>query len=442
MAERDQGPEAGRQDRWEQGSVEANDAGSHGSRTDPGDERHGEAPSRAEPRSRDGDRPSGDKDGGEQTRHDDKQSDKDSGDKEAEDKKREDQKQEEQRRRTRPYVRIGLVLVVLLLIAGGFYYWYSNRNLEDTDDAYTDGRAVTIAPHVAGYVVSLDVNDNEFVHKGQPLIHIDPRDYIAARNQAQANLDTALGELQGQQHGLEVAKVTFPAQLQQAHAQLDVAKAAQFKAQTDFNRQHRIDRAATTQEAVDASTAALGQANAQVEQAQAAVTQATPVQPNVQQQGSRVSQLQGNVDQARAALASAELNLGWTVVTAPQDGWVTRRNVEQGNYVQQSQQILSLVSPDVWITANFKETQLARMRPGQQVDISVDAYPSLKLHGHVDSVQLGSGSKFTAFPPENATGNFVKIVQRVPVKILIDSGIDPNLPLPLGISVEPTVRLK
>ena len=383
------------------------------------------------------------KDAGETTRPDKAQDEDEGGqDKEAQDKKREEDRRDDQRKRTRPYVRIGLVLVLLLLIAGGAYYWWSNRDLEDTDDAYTDGRAVTIAPHVAGYVASLDVNDNEFVHKGQALIHIDPRDYVAARDRARANLETALGQLASQQHAVEVAKVTFPAQLQQARAQLDVAKAAQFKAKTDYDRQHRIDRAATTQEAVDASTSNLGQANAQVEQAQANVQQATPVEPNVQQQGSRVSQLQGTVDEARAELATAELNLSWTVVTADQDGWVTRRNVEQGNYVQQAQQVMSVVSPDVWITANFKETQLARMRPGQQVAIGVDAYPSLHLRGHVDSVQLGSGSKFTAFPPENATGNFVKIVQRVPVKIVIDSGIDPNIPLPLGISVETTVTLK
>ena len=380
----------------------------------------------------------GDRDDGKQSRADDKPRE----DKGKQDDKRDHDAQERQRRRTKPFVRIGLVLVVLLLVAGGAYYWLSTRDLEDTDDAYTDGRAVVIAPHVSGYVVSLDVNDNEFVHKGQPLIHIDPRDYVAARDRAQANLETALGQLAGQQHGFDVARVTFPADLQQARAQLAVAKAAQFKAQTDFDRQHKIARAATTQEAVDASTSNLGQANAQVEQAQAALTRATPVQPNVDQQGSRVKQLQGTVDEARAQLATAELNLGWTVVSAPQDGWVTRRNVEQGNYVQQSQQLMSVVSPDLWVTANFKETQLARMRPGQQVDISVDAYPSLKLTGHVDSVQLGSGSKFTAFPPENATGNFVKIVQRVPVKIVIDGGLDPNIPLPLGISVEPTVTLK
>ncbi len=135
------------------------------------------------------------------------------------------------------------------------------------------------------------------------------------------------------------------------------------------------------------------------------------------------------------------LNLSWTRVTAPQDGWITKRNVEQGNYLQAGQTILSIVTPEIWITANFKESQLDRMRPGRKVDIAIDAYPGLKLIGHVDSIQLGSGSRFTAFPPENATGNYVKIVQRVPVKIVIDAGMDPALPLPLGLSAVPTVHL-
>ena len=134
--------------------------------------------------------------------------------------------------------------------------------------------------------------------------------------------------------------------------------------------------------------------------------------------------------------------MSWAVVTAPQDGWITKRNVEQGNYVAPGQQIFSIVAPEVWITANFKESQLSDMRKGQSARIRIDAYPKLDLRGHVDSVQLGSGSKFTAFPPENATGNFVKVVQRVPVKIVIDSGLDPNIPLPLGISAEPTVTVR
>jgi membrane fusion protein (multidrug efflux system) len=203
-----------------------------------------------------------------------------------------------------------------------------------------------------------------------------------------------------------------------------------------------LPRAATTGQQIDYADAALRSAEAQVTSAEAAVQQATPVQPNIAQSGAQVKQLAGTLLQAKAAITQAQLNLDWCVVRAPQDGWITKRNVEVGNYVQPGAQIFSIVSPDVWVTANFKEDQLNRMRPGQTVKISVDAYPGLKLVGHVDSVQLGSGSKFTAFPPENATGNFVKIVQRVPVKIIIDSGLDPNLPLPLGISVEPTVTLK
>jgi membrane fusion protein (multidrug efflux system) len=156
----------------------------------------------------------------------------------------------------------------------------------------------------------------------------------------------------------------------------------------------------------------------------------------------QVSQQQGTARDAEAKLAQAELDLGWTVVRAAQDGWVTKRSVEVGDYLSVGQEIMSLVSPQVWITANFKENQLTRVRPGQPVDIRIDMYPALRLRGHVDSEQLGSGTKFSTFPAENATGNFIKIVQRIPVKIDIDSGLDPNLPLPLGASAEPTVEVQ
>jgi membrane fusion protein (multidrug efflux system) len=361
---------------------------------------------------------------------------------EARRKREAEEKQEQRRQRTRPFVRLGMVVVLALLIGGGIWYWLSTKNLETTDDAYTDGRAITISPHVNGYVVSLDVNDNHFVHRGDPLIHIDPRDYEAALAQAQGQLDAAQGQVAGTEAGYAVAKVNFPARLEAAQAQLKSAEATLFKAQTDFKRQKSLTRAATSGQDVDYATAALHQAEAQVAEAQAQVTEVTPVKPNIDEIGAQIKQLQGTVMQAQAAVRQAQLNLGWTVVRAPQDGWITRRNVEQGNYAQTGQQIFSIVSPEVWITANFKENQLDSMRPGQKVNISVDAYPQLKLRGHVDSIQLGSGSKFTAFPPENATGNFVKIVQRVPVKIDIDSGLDPHIPLPLGISVEPTVALK
>jgi membrane fusion protein (multidrug efflux system) len=353
-----------------------------------------------------------------------------------------EEKQAGERRAARPWVRLAMVVVLIVLVGGGLMYWYATKGLEDTDDAYTDGRAVPIAPHVNGYVVSLDVNDNQFIHKGDPIIHIDPRDYQAALENAQGQLGAAEGQLEAAQRGYEVAKVNFPARLQAAQAQVLSAQAALFKAQADNRRQQSLPRAATSQESVDDATAALRSAQAQVASAEAAVAEATPVKPNVGQVGAQVTQLGGSLKQADAAVRQAELNLGWCIVRAPQDGWVTKRNVEVGTYAQQGVQIMSLVSPDVWITANFKEDQLDRMRPGQKVTIAVDAYPQLKLRGHVDSIQLGSGNKFTAFPPENATGNFVKIVQRVPVKIDIDSGLDPNLPLPLGISVEPTVTVQ
>jgi membrane fusion protein (multidrug efflux system) len=350
--------------------------------------------------------------------------------------------EEETRKKRRPLIiTIGIVIIVLL-VASGLYYWLTTRNLESTDDAYTDGRAITIAPQISGVVLSLDVNDNEFVKKDQLLVHIDPRQYINDRDQAEGALATAKAQYEGQRLGAEVARKNFPAQLQQAQAQLANAKANLAKAQADYDRQRSLPKAATSQQDVDAATAALKQAEAQVELADAQVSENSPVPQRIGETDAQVGQLQGQVEQAQARLDQANLNLSWTLVKAPQDGWITKRNVEAGNYVTAGQQIFSIVAPDVWITANFKESQLADMRKGQKVKITIDAYPSLDLRGHVDSIQLGSGSKFTAFPPENATGNFVKVVQRVPVKIVIDSGLNPEIPLPLGISAEPTVTVR
>jgi membrane fusion protein (multidrug efflux system) len=267
------------------------------------------------------------------------------------------------------------------------------------------------------------------------LIHVDPRQYVNDRDQAEGALATAKAQYAGQQFALEVARKNFPAQLEQAQAQLATAKANVAKAQADYDRQQGLTKAATSQQDVDAATAALKLAEAQV-------TQNSPVPQRIGETDAQLGQLKGQIEQAQAKLDQANLNLSWTEVKAPQDGWITKRNVEAGNYITPGQQIFSIVAPEVWITANFKESQLSYMRKGQPVRIRIDAYPSLDLRGHVDSIQLGSGSKFTAFPPENATGNFVKVVQRVPVKIVIDSGLDPNIPLPLGISAEPTVTVR
>jgi membrane fusion protein (multidrug efflux system) len=339
-------------------------------------------------------------------------------------------------------VRIAGVVAVAALVLGATEYWISSAGVESTDDAYTDGRAISIAPQVSGRVVSLDVTDNQFVKAGQPLVHIDPGQFVFDRDQARGVLETAKAQLAGQKYAAEIARQNFPAALLAAQADLASAQANLARRQADFARQKDLPKQATTQQDYDLAKSAFEQAQAQVLQAQARVTQATPVRENIGQADEQVGQLSGLVDQAQAKLDQAELNLSYAVVTADHDGWVTKRNVEAGNYVTAGQQIFSIVSPEVWITANFKESQLKSMRPGQSVKIKIDAYPDLDLRGHVDSVQLGSGSKFTAFPPENATGNFVKIVQRVPVKIAIDSGLDPNLPLPLGISAEPVVSLK
>jgi len=349
---------------------------------------------------------------------------------------------DEGRRRRRPLIVLTGLAVIALLIAGGVYYWLLTRDIESTDDAYTDGRAVAIAPRVGGEVVALEVNDNQFVKEGQTLIRIDPRQYRNDRDQAEGALATAKGQHAAQKYAAQVARKNFPAQLEQSKAQVESAKAAVDKARADYERQMSLRRQATTGQEVDQALTALRQAEAQVRLYEAQVTQNSPVPQLISQSDAQVDQLRGQVEQAQARLDQADLNLSWTTVTAPQDGWITRRNVEKGNYVVAGQQIFSIVTPEVWVTANFKETQLTYMRPGQPVRIRIDAYPSLDVRGHVDSIQRGSGSKFTAFPPENATGNFVKIVQRVPVKIVIDSGISPDVPMPLGISVVPTVTVR
>ncbi len=360
-----------------------------------------------------------------------------------EERKREQEKQRDAARaKSKPWVKIGLFVFIVAVVVGGFFYWWTTRFEESTDDAFTAGRTITIAPHVAGYVTELDVNDNQFVHQGQVLMRIDPRDYQASRDSAQAALQQAQGQLEGARYSVDVAKKNFPGQLKQAQGQLLVAQGQAFLAETEYKRQHNIAHAATTQQAIDQSTAQMQQAEGQVQQAQGNVEQNTPVGSNIGNAGTRVAQQAGSLAQAMAQMKTADLNLEWTVIRAPNDGWIAQRNVERGNYVQSAQSLFSIVQPEVWIVANFKETQLTRMRPGQPVKISIDAYPAIRLSGHVDSIQKGSGGQFSAFPPENATGNFVKIVQRVPVKIIIDDGLDPNLPLPLGLSVEPTVTVK
>lgn len=347
--------------------------------------------------------------------------------------------QDRKRPGKKPLIILGVVVLVIAI--GALIWWFATRNEVSTDDAYTDGNAITIAPKVSGYVTRLNVNDNVFVHKGDLLVEIDKRDYAAQVDQARAQLGLAKAQLLSAQAQLDIARVQYPAQYEQARAQIETANANFARAQADYERQHGVDPRATTQQNIDTANAQQRSSHADVMSAQAQLKTAALVPQQIRQAVAAVEARREQVAQAQAQLESARLNLVWCDLQAPSDGWITRRNVQFGSFLQAGTSLFSIVTPQVWITANFKESQLTRMRPGDKVKISVDAWPKLDLRGHVDSMQLGSGSRFSTFPAENATGNFVKIVQRVPVKIVIDSGLQANQPLPLGISVVPTVYL-
>ena len=349
---------------------------------------------------------------------------------------------EPQRKRPGKKPLIILVIVVVIMLLVGLWFWFTTRNIETTDDAFTEGDAVTIAPKAAGYVVKLLVKDNQRVKQGDLLVEIDPRDTSAQRDQAKAQLGLAQAQLHQAQAQLALSRVQYPAQRDQALADQAKAQANLLNAQADYRRQRGVDPRATSQRNIDTAAAQLRSAEAQLQSAKAQVEVASQVQLQIRQQETNVEARQQQVEQAQAQLNTAELNLSYTQVRAPYDGFVTKRNVQVGTLVQAGTALFSLVSPDIWINANFKESQLARMNPCDKVDISIDAWPDMKLEGHVDSVQMGSGSRFSTFPAENATGNYVKIVQRVPVKIVIDKGLDPNHPLPLGLSVEPKVTVE
>ncbi|MBC8641504.1 HlyD family secretion protein [Caballeronia sp. EK] len=353
---------------------------------------------------------------------------------------KDDEKKPAKKPGKKPLIILGIVVVVLAI--GAFVWWFLTRNQVSTDDAYTDGDAVTIAPKVSGYVVTMNIDDNRFVHQGDLLIKIDPRDYQAQLDQASAQLGLAQAQLHASETQLEVARVQYPAQLAQAQAQELTARANLVQASAAYERQHSVDIRATSQQNIDTADAQQKSAQANVAQARAQVRTASLVPQQIAQVLATVEERRQQVRQAQAQVEAAQLNLSYTELRAPADGWITKRNVQFGTFLQAGTSILTLVTTRVWVTANFKESQLNRMQPGDKVDIDVDAYPAMKLHGHVDSVQLGSGSRFSAFPAENATGNFVKIVQRVPVKILIDDGLKPGTSLPLGLSVVPTVMLR
>ena len=308
-------------------------------------------------------------------------SNQDGGSKDA-DEKGEEQKKDDKEAKPRskkPLIIIGIVVVVLGII--GFIVWFVHRNQVSTDDAYTDGNTVTMVPKVAGYVVGLYVDDNTHVRKGDLLVQIDQRDYLTARAQAVAQLETAKAQLQSARNSLRIARVQYPAQLESAKAQQAAATASLAEARSSYERQHGVDRRATTQESIDASTsqALNSAANLKVAKAQVAIASLVPEQ--VRQASDTVDERAAAVDQAQAQLEQADLNLGYTAVKAPSDGFITMRSVQLGTYLTAGQVMFLLVTPDVWVTANFKESQIGRMRVGDTVDIKIDAYSGFNMQG-------------------------------------------------------------
>jgi membrane fusion protein (multidrug efflux system) len=279
------------------------------------------------------------------------------------------------------------------------------------------------------------VNDNQFVKEGDVLVEIDPRDYQTALSQAKANVTTAHSQLDHAQAEVLVSE----AKVVQAQATLTAVEAQDKKANNDLGRYQSVEARAVSKTDFDQAQAQALAADANVDASHAQVKAA---QADVTLSRADVESANANLAEAQAKLEQAQLDLSYTNIIAPRDGRVTARSVQLGNYVQAGQALLVIVPKDVWVVANFKETQLAHMRPGQPVELTLDAYPGKKFKGNVDSLQAGSGARFSLLPPENAVGNYVKVVQRIPVKIIFSDPLPDNLDIAPGMSVNPTVKVK
>ncbi len=330
---------------------------------------------------------------------------------------------------------VGLVVVALLAVAG-YIYWQRNIHpYESTDDAFIDTRQFPIAPKVSGYVAEVAVGDNQHVKAGDLLFRIDPRDYQTALEQTQAQIDSAQAAITGYDAQIAAQR----AQIDQARAEVAQAEAAVGFAKEDAARYRDLQsRGAGTVQQAQQSTANLQEQQAKLTSANAAVIAAERQVGALQAQRTSA---EADLARARAQLAQAKLNLSYTTIAAAQPGRVVQLSGAVGQFAQAGQSLAIFVPDDIWVTANFKETQITDMRPGQPVDIRIDAYPDRKVTGHVDSVQPGSGTAFSLLPAQNATGNYVKVVQRIPVKIVVDQWPD-GVSIGPGMSVVPRVTVR
>jgi membrane fusion protein (multidrug efflux system) len=325
---------------------------------------------------------------------------------------------------------------MLLAAVGAWIYHLHARQFESTDDAFIDGDIVQVSPRVSGLISAVHVDENDFVHKGDLLVELDPQDFKISVDQARAAEETARGKWMQAKSGVSSSQSAVA----QAQAELDASAINLENAQIDLHRYQGLDEGAKSQQQLDTAVATEKRAKASLTQAKARLTQA---QAQVGTANAEVAASLGSLHEAQASTRSAEVSLGYCRLVAPCDGHIANKTAEVGMVTSPASALFQIIPPNVWVTANFKETQLDRIRIGQPVSISVDAYPELKLRGKVNSFQAGTGSRFSIIPSENATGNFVKVVQRVPVKITIDydSAQDPARELSPGMSVIPTVRV-
>ncbi len=320
--------------------------------------------------------------------------------------------------------RRGLVLLIAVisgvLLLALLLWWLHARQYESTDDAFIDARTAQISPQISAAIVQVPVNDNQFVERGTVLVRLDDRDFVAQRDQAAASVANFDAQIAGQR-----------AKIEQAQKQMTQAEAALTFAQQQDDRYQLLTRQGT------ATVEQAQQYKSSLLQNQAAYAAA---QANTVATEKQIPVLEAQLQSARAQLEQANANLSRATITAPMAGRVTHLTAAEGNYASVGSTLMIFVPREVWVTANFKETQLDLMRPGQPVDITIDAYPDKTFKGHIDSVQSGSGTAFSLLPAENATGNFVKIVQRVPVKIIFEN--PPDVLLGPGMSVVPTVKVR
>jgi membrane fusion protein (multidrug efflux system) len=340
-----------------------------------------------------------------------------------------------------------IVLGVVLFF--GLGYLADVLTHESTDDAFIAAHVVSVAPRISGQVAAVHVLDNEMVRSNDLLVEIDPANYAITVSQKQtgaASQDANVKTVMAVDELMHKKVATAEADARKAQADADAVAATAKRAAADFERIKELRTENTiSQQEFDSAQAATTQAEASLQAAQAnAVSQTSKVDEAKTQllaAEAEVGLATSQWQEAQTNIILAQLDLSYTKIFAPCDGRVTRKAVETGNYVQIGQQLMSIVPPEIWVVANFKESQLRNMRTNQPVLVEIDALGGKKFRAHVDSVQAGSGAAFSLLPPENATGNYVKVVQRVPVKILFDDPLPADHTIGPGLSVTPDVRV-